>query len=65
MRITYSDPRLLREAATQAQAAAKTVGSDPVQGMTGLMKAEKTAALGTQVVKAKDEMLGTIIDLKA
>jgi len=65
MKIDAGTPNLFRESAAQAQSGARAAGSDPVEGMTGLVKAEKGSAIGSKLVKAKNEMLGTIIDMKA
>ncbi|HOY68149.1 MAG TPA: flagellar basal body rod C-terminal domain-containing protein [Candidatus Ozemobacteraceae bacterium] len=65
MKIAAGVPNLYREAASQVESGARSAAADPAKGMTDLMKAEKTAAMGSKLVKAKDEMLGTIIDMKA
>ena len=65
MRITNGIPNLLRESITRADAAAGTVATDPVKGMTGLMQSENGVKMASKLIKAKDEMLGTILDMKA
>lgn len=65
MRITNGTPNLLRESITRADAAAGTVATDPVKGMTGLMQSKNGVKMASKLIKAKDEMLGTILDMKA
>ncbi len=65
MRITNGTPNLLRESIARADSAAGTMNADPVKGMTDLMQSENGVKMATKLIKAKDEMLGTILDMKA
>ncbi|HEY9072446.1 MAG TPA: hypothetical protein VIV61_19445 [Candidatus Ozemobacteraceae bacterium] len=65
MKINAGTPNLFRESAAQTESGARAASTDPAKGMTELMKAEKTASMGSKLVKAKNEMLGSIIDMKA
>ncbi len=44
---------------------AKNITSNPVEGAVGLMQNEAGVKLGSKVIQAQDEMLGTILDMKA
>lgn len=65
MRINTNTPNLLQASLAKAESGAQTVATDPVQGMTDLMQAENGVTIASKVIKAKDEMLGTILDMKA
>lgn len=65
MRITSGNPNLLQTSIAQAEASSQAMTTDPIKGMTGLMQSENGVAIASKVIKAKDEMLGTILDMMA
>lgn len=56
---------LIQNSLSQAVSAANIMGSNPIEGSIGLMKAENGITAAAKVIKAKDEMLGTILDILA
>jgi flagellar basal body rod protein FlgC len=65
MNIDTSASNLIQKPLALAQAPASAMPNDPVEGSVGLMQAKNALTAGVKVIKAKDEMLGTILDIKA
>ncbi|MGI6444693.1 MAG: hypothetical protein ACOX2I_03155 [Candidatus Ozemobacteraceae bacterium] len=65
MNIDTSVSNLIQKPVALAQASAAAMPNDPVEGSVGLMQAKNSLSAGVKVIKAKNEMLGTILDIKA
>ncbi|MBF0546243.1 MAG: hypothetical protein HQM08_17500 [Candidatus Riflebacteria bacterium] len=56
---------LLSNAFNRLDKAATQVESDPVNAMVSSSVAQNQAQAGSNLIKAKDEMLGSVLDIKA